>query len=158
MYTIYRCTFWSSQYLLWTTTVPCVWKKWSPWHGCTVTCGGGTQQRTREQIPALYNGPNCEGPSRETMACHLEECAGGYITLPVVQQLRLYEHTLHASFLCFKCMIVVVSLTDPCPAGHTYCHKYSGCVADRDHDCILDGDVSTLGDTSLIIVILLHIV
>lgn len=80
--------------------IPCVWKQWSAWHGCSVTCGGGTQQRTRQQIPAQYQGKNCEGPSIEKKACHLEACQ------------------------------------DPCPAGHTYCDNK--CVADKDHDCILD--------------------
>ena len=39
-----------------------------------MTCGAGTEERTREPISAYYYGPNCEGDSSDTRACHLQSC------------------------------------------------------------------------------------
>ena len=46
------------------------WSEWSAW-SCSVTCGSGTQRRTRR-----CNGGNCFGPSEQTEPCRREDCAG----------------------------------------------------------------------------------
>ncbi len=54
--------------------VDCVLSAWSDWSACTVTCGGGTQTRTRTVItPAAYGGAPC-GPLSETRACNEQPC------------------------------------------------------------------------------------
>ena len=43
-------------------TVNCEWKDWTSWESCSVTCGNGTQKRTRTPyIAAKYGGLECEG-------------------------------------------------------------------------------------------------
>jgi len=49
---------------------------WSPWSECSVTCGGGTQQRNRlctNPRPG-NNGTKCKGPAHETRTCASEMC------------------------------------------------------------------------------------
>ncbi|XP_060104212.1 SCO-spondin-like [Heteronotia binoei] len=54
------------------------WGEWSPWTGCTVSCGGGLQSRRRAcDSPAPQNGGDyCEGPPTQLEACRLEPCPG----------------------------------------------------------------------------------
>ncbi|CAE7251463.1 SSPO [Symbiodinium natans] len=55
--------------------VDCLWGDWLPWNGCSVTCGEGTQDRTRvEVVSAQYGGVACEGSSQEWRACDVEIC------------------------------------------------------------------------------------
>ncbi|XP_035685697.1 SCO-spondin-like [Branchiostoma floridae] len=57
------------------TGVPCPvdgeWSDWSPWSGCSVTCGSGTQTRDRSctnPAPA-HGGADCVGPDEEVQDC-----------------------------------------------------------------------------------------
>eukprot|EP00058_Branchiostoma_floridae_P018788 XP_002604277.1 hypothetical protein BRAFLDRAFT_88566 [Branchiostoma floridae] len=57
------------------TGVPCPvdgeWSDWSPWSGCSVTCGSGTETRDRSctnPAPA-HGGTDCVGPDEEVQAC-----------------------------------------------------------------------------------------
>lgn len=55
--------------------VDCQWADWTPWDGCTATCGEGTQDRTREEaITPAAGGEPCDGSNREWKACDLELC------------------------------------------------------------------------------------
>ena len=56
--------------------VKCVWKEWTQWHSCSVTCGVGTEIRTRKPISAYYEGLNCQGPSEESRPCYQDACSG----------------------------------------------------------------------------------
>ena len=57
---------------------------WSSWDTCTVTCGGGTQGRTRSCTnPApQYGGAACSGSSTGIQNCNTHHCPSKW--LPVV--------------------------------------------------------------------------
>ncbi|KPP59981.1 hypothetical protein Z043_122053, partial [Scleropages formosus] len=52
------------------------WTPWSVWSDCPVTCGHGTQIRTRACVnpPPRNNGTECPGPEREAQNCHTPPC------------------------------------------------------------------------------------
>ncbi|XP_032223331.2 SCO-spondin isoform X3 [Nematostella vectensis] len=53
------------------------WSSWSGWDSCSMSCGGGTQSRTRAcNSPAPRNGGRqCPGQSGQTRNCNLQKCA-----------------------------------------------------------------------------------
>jgi len=53
-----------------------VFSDWSPWSECSVSCGGGTQQRNRSCTNPRpgNNGTKCKGPAHETQTCASEMC------------------------------------------------------------------------------------
>ena len=48
-----------------------VWSSWSLWSTCTVTCGEGEQQRTRN-----CDGSGCSGSTVERRRCQEGRCPG----------------------------------------------------------------------------------
>ena len=57
--------------------VNCTWGQWSAWDTCSVTCGGGTQDRQRSITQeALYGGNECIGENQETQSCNSNGCPG----------------------------------------------------------------------------------
>ncbi|XP_078378120.1 properdin-like [Oculina patagonica] len=52
------------------------WSDWSAWGSCTVTCGGGTQTRTRTctNPPPSNGGLPCSGPATESQQCGTASC------------------------------------------------------------------------------------
>ncbi|KAL7874681.1 hypothetical protein SRHO_G00056510, partial [Serrasalmus rhombeus] len=52
------------------------WTPWSVWSDCSVTCGRGTQIRSRACInpPPRNNGTHCSGPEQEAQDCHTALC------------------------------------------------------------------------------------
>ena len=61
-----------------TFLVNCVMSNWSSYGTCTVTCGGGTQTRTRTITQeAQHGGTACEALS-ESQNCSPDPCPGKY--------------------------------------------------------------------------------
>ena len=55
--------------------VHCQWGSWMPWQACSVTCGGGSQERIRFEDPeAAYGGDECPGDDEECQDCNLDPC------------------------------------------------------------------------------------
>ena len=52
------------------------WSAWSDWGSCSVSCGGGTQTRTRacNNPPPQYGGIACSGSTTESQACNTQSC------------------------------------------------------------------------------------
>lgn len=54
-----------------------MWGDYSAWTACSVTCGGGTQTRTREQTTLQSgNGAICVGEATMTQNCSQSACPG----------------------------------------------------------------------------------
>ena len=56
---------------------PCPdWSAWTPWTQCTVSCGGGTQRRSRDCVAARYGGEAgaCSGAAEEVAECGTSGC------------------------------------------------------------------------------------
>ena len=64
--------------LLHVSLVDGVWSDWGAWHTCTVSCDGGTQERTRvcNFKKGSPHGANCQGETHESQACGTELCPG----------------------------------------------------------------------------------
>ncbi|XP_048746179.2 uncharacterized protein LOC125658800 [Ostrea edulis] len=58
------------------------WDMWSNWGSCTVTCGGGTQTRSRScsKPSPQYGGLDCTGPKTSSQDCNTHNCPidGGF--------------------------------------------------------------------------------
>ena len=52
------------------------WATWVSWTACTVTCGGGSQARTRlcNNPAPVYGGANCAGAGVEIQTCNAQTC------------------------------------------------------------------------------------
>ena len=61
-------------YLL--STVDGYWYDWGEWGPCSVTCGGGTQERTRNCETPQHGGNDCEGENNESQICGEINCPG----------------------------------------------------------------------------------
>jgi len=54
---------------------PCIWGPWDEWSMCTVTCGGGLQNRSRAvERPSINQGAACPGDTTEVMSCNTNPC------------------------------------------------------------------------------------
>ena len=55
--------------------VNCVWSLWSAYGKCSVTCGGGSQTRTRSVARQhSCGGTSCSGPSTQSQTCNSQCC------------------------------------------------------------------------------------
>jgi hypothetical protein len=52
------------------------WSAWSGWGSCSVSCGGGTQDRTRScnNPSSSYGGADCSGSTSESQTCNTQSC------------------------------------------------------------------------------------
>jgi hypothetical protein len=57
--------------------IDCVMSEWSTWGGCSATCGGGQQYRTRTvESEAMYGGVGCQGQAlSQVQGCGQGACA-----------------------------------------------------------------------------------
>uniref|UniRef100_A0A7M5UY58 Uncharacterized protein n=1 Tax=Clytia hemisphaerica TaxID=252671 RepID=A0A7M5UY58_9CNID len=53
------------------------WSSWSGFSSCTLSCGSGTQYRTRacDNPASQYGGKHCEGHEREEKSCNINPCS-----------------------------------------------------------------------------------
>lgn len=51
-----------------------VWNEWTEWTECSLTCGGGTQQRIRECTLPKLSDFQCDGEGRELRSCNKNDC------------------------------------------------------------------------------------
>lgn len=58
-----------------------IWGNWTEWSDCSVTCGIGTQNRSREcDSPAPeYSGLGCDGEAFDVQHCTKGECPGMFL-------------------------------------------------------------------------------
>ena len=57
--------------------INCIWSSWSSWGSCSVTCGGGSQERRRTKTQAAqYGGTECAGNNLEYKNCNTNSCSG----------------------------------------------------------------------------------
>merc|ERR1711884_547049 len=65
------------------------WGDWSSWSSCSVSCGGGTQSRTRPcDSPSSFNsGAYCEGEPFQHQNCTSVQCFNGRFNALIIQLL-----------------------------------------------------------------------
>ena len=63
------------------------WSRWTPYSACSVTCGGGVQQRNRlcDNPPPHNGGSDCFGRDTTTRSCAEWECPGKSISETVAR-------------------------------------------------------------------------
>ena len=61
-----------------TSLVDGAWATWSAWVTCDVSCGGGTQTRSRTctNPPPAHGGAACVGDETESQICNINQCQG----------------------------------------------------------------------------------
>ena len=54
------------------------WGRWESWSECSVTCGGGQQQKVRycDSPEPRDGGLPCAGRNKETRECNIWDCPG----------------------------------------------------------------------------------
>ena len=54
--------------------VDCQWNVWEPYTTCSVTCGEGSQTKTRTKSIEESGGGTCSGENEMTVSCYEGEC------------------------------------------------------------------------------------
>ena len=67
---------WNSVSFQFVVAVDGSWAEWRDWSDCSVSCGGGVQNRSRPctNPPPAFGGETCPGESDETRACNEDPC------------------------------------------------------------------------------------
>ena len=72
------------------------WTQWGSWETCSVSCGGGIQNRTRECDGPYYGGLPCEGINLLQQECNTQPCPSK--SSLCVNPFYLYESIIHEIF------------------------------------------------------------
>ena len=66
-----------------TTSTRCTWCEWASWSSCSLTCGGGVQQRSRDVCKGARHGGGvyCMGGDTSTRLCNDSPCPGLILTM-----------------------------------------------------------------------------
>ncbi|KAJ8321738.1 hypothetical protein KUTeg_000209 [Tegillarca granosa] len=69
------------------------WTSWTSWTSCPVTCGGGTQTRSRSCTnPApQYQGANCQGLDASSQSCNTQNCPSKLYFIRKVTKYVMYN-------------------------------------------------------------------
>jgi hypothetical protein len=59
-------------------SVNCQWSSWSHYSGCTKSCGGGTQFKTRIKTIPESDGGTCSGEKENSRNCNIQNCPGKF--------------------------------------------------------------------------------
>ena len=59
-------------------SVNCQWSSWSGYSGCTKSCGGGTQFKTRIKTIPESDGGTCFGEKENSRNCNIQNCPGKF--------------------------------------------------------------------------------
>ncbi|XP_075058680.1 adhesion G protein-coupled receptor B3 isoform X3 [Mixophyes fleayi] len=58
------------------------WNPWGPWTGCSRSCDGGWEKRTRSCQGATITGQQCEGSGEDVRRCSEQRCPAPYEICP----------------------------------------------------------------------------
>lgn len=99
------------------STVDGAWTEWSLFNTCSVSCGGGTQSRTRScgnPAPSM-GGAFCPGQSTETQACNPTPCPGSIIILSMIKEIAEACQECNSHYFLqlhiFVRMLFIIALT-----------------------------------------------
>ena len=59
-------------------SVNCQWSSWNHYSGCTKSCGGGTQFKTRIKTIPESDGGSCFGEKVYSRNCNIQNCPGKF--------------------------------------------------------------------------------
>ncbi|KAJ8306420.1 hypothetical protein KUTeg_016965 [Tegillarca granosa] len=77
-----------------------VWFSWTPWSECSLTCGNGTKNRSRECNGPYHGGKSCKGPKEDLVPCFLKMCPGTFKN--ICSLLVVYFFLLYSSVFRLK--------------------------------------------------------
>ena len=103
------------------------WTEWRAWGPCSLTCGGGSQDRTRSctNPPPAFGGANCVGKRKEFRVCNNIPCPGVIKSIFIFYiqkctQLRPRDFILDTFFCIFLMSLCLTKLPWGTP-GNSWC-------------------------------------
>ncbi|XP_035288072.1 thrombospondin type-1 domain-containing protein 1 [Anguilla anguilla] len=86
------------------------WGLWQSWSGCSVSCGEGVRERTRECLASSTGGMQCTGMVKEQSHCSLEDCT---VPRPSLSPLPPIGNTLGGNLVAVAgislCLVVILA-------------------------------------------------
>ena len=62
--------------LCWLVVVDGVWADWGVWDSCSLSCGGGQRQRSRNCTGPYHDGLPCPDSPEQQEGCNTQPCPG----------------------------------------------------------------------------------